>query len=295
MPRSALEVLLDADTSRLYDALHRLAVARARRDGEKAREAIDAIRLLVSRAGTIADLVGRMEMLRRADEVSSGRKFAETGPASLVSSIEFIDAIEDLIRREPRLAETAGEVAEIYSREFGFAAARSADIEVTARVQKAVSDVLASGESRDVATAAIQRVADWTRAYAETVYATNATTAFSAGKIKQGMDPAVIDELPAWEFVTAGDVDVRRRKDENHAAANGLIADKRDPIWQRAMPPCGYNCRCGVEDVGVDELRALGLLDVSGRVLRREPSGFAAFQPNPNFGRGRPDLRVYGN
>lgn len=295
MPRSALEVLLDADTSRLYESLRRLAEARARRDGDKAREAIDAIRLLVSRAGTIADLVGRMEMLRRADEVASGRKFAETGPASLVSPIEFIDAIEDLIRREPRLAETAGEVAEVYAREFGFAAARSADIEVTARVQKAVSDVLASGESRDVATAAILRVTDWTRAYAETVYATNATTAFSAGKIKQGMDPEVIDELPAWEFVTAGDVDVRHRKDENHRAAHGLIADKRDPVWQRAMPPCGYNCRCGVEDVGVDELRSMGLLDVSGRVIRREPPGFAAFQPHPNFGRGRPDLRVYGN
>lgn len=287
-----VERALGGNTDRLESALRSLASRVA--NGESREDALERVRVLLVRAMVLADLLGRAALLRRLDEIRGGAKFAEEGPSLLMPDVEFVAALEDIVTREPRLARTAGEVAEVYASRHGFAAARAVESEVTARVQRAVSDVLRSGSTRDVASKAIASMTEWTRAYAETVYTTNVTTAFSAGRIREGMDEGVIEELPAWRFITAGDADVRARKDENHAAARGLVADKRDPVWQRAMPPCGYDCRCGVEDVGVDELRAMGLLDASGVVRRLEPPGFAAFKPNPNFGHGRPDLRVYG-
>ena len=217
--------------------------------------------------------------------------------SDLVPKVEFEQAIRDVLAREPRLAANADEVARIYRTRHALAVAHSTEIELTRRVQEAIAEVARSGDGTVRAEKVIAEIGGWPRSYAETVYRTNLATAYQAGRFQQAFDPRVAPEMRAFEYQTVGDVDVRDGTDgpENHAAADGLIAGTKDSVWHRASPPCGYNCRCSLRLVGVDELEELGLIRPDGQVQRREPSNFNEFRPHPRFGHSRPDLLVYGS
>ena len=100
-----------------------------------------------------------------------------------------------------------------------------------------------------------------------TVYATNLHTAYNAGKYYEGMD--AIEELPFWQYVTAGDNKVRPA----HAILDGTVWRKDDPIWDSIYPPNGFNCRCSVSELD-DEIVEREQLKVG------EPT---AFQPDQGF------------
>lgn len=65
-------------------------------------------------------------------------------------------------------------------------------------------------------------------------------------------------------FETMEDERVR----DNHAAAEGLVAAARDPVWLAIAPPLGFNCRCSVRLVPRAALRERGLVDARGKVIR---------------------------
>lgn len=318
-PLDELEQLHKKSTERIYDALIR--VARAATGRGDYRQAQKGLYDQILTAMQYADLLGRRRVLlelnaikaRRGDQAAQrqafhdkvdpwaflprrcgcqgilairaeGIGFGKEGPP-------FKEMIEDLLARTPKLAATADEVAEQYRTMHAFAAVGSPDLEVTKAVQRELADIQTRGDTLKGAEQAIQAITGWARWYSETVFRTNVTTAYSAGRWKQVSDPIVEEIAPAFEYAAVLDVDTR----PNHAAANGLVAGLRDPIWNTMTPPLGYNCRCTLMMVDVFELKSRGLIDRNGIVKRVEPAGFSAAGPDSaRFGGGRPDRRIYG-
>lgn len=193
------------------------------------------------------------------------------------SPVIFREAVADLAGRDPRLAQTAHEVA-VHMRSGGFAAAKSASQTTTRKVLDLIRRMEAEGRSLRSTQDAVRALTGWTKAYADTVVKTTASTSYSMGRVAQArrLGPRV---APAFKII--GPVDSIARP--NHAAAVGLIASIHDPIWQTHMPPLGYNCRHSISIVPRSVLKRLGLLDENGVVKRYEPPGFAASGPDPGF------------
>lgn len=68
---------------------------------------------------------------------------------------------------------------------------------------------------------------------ADVVYRTNLQTAYNAGHYKAMTDPTTRKLRPYWQYITAGDGDVR----PSHAAMQGKVFRCDDPIWDIWYPP----------------------------------------------------------
>jgi SPP1 gp7 family putative phage head morphogenesis protein len=75
--------------------------------------------------------------------------------------------------------------------------------------------------------------------HAETVFRTNVQTAYNAGRREMYHAEGMAEAFPFFQNHTVGDDRVRPA----HAAMDGFIARRDDPIWQRAWPPYGFQCR----------------------------------------------------
>lgn len=97
----------------------------------------------------------------------------------------------------------------------------------------------------------------WPQRYADMVVRTSYNQATTAGNFQQAEQA----EKDGWKiefvFQTAGDVDVRsgRPQDhgENHAALDGYRAPAHSSVWDLWSPPLGHNCRCTITPLVVDE------------------------------------------
>lgn len=86
----------------------------------------------------------------------------------------------------------------------------------------------------------------------ETIYRTNMTTAYQAGRYLQQMNQP---ERPYWQYIAVMDESTRA----SHAAMNGLVFAATDPIWQTHYPPNDWGCRCRVRAMSQMRLEANGL------------------------------------
>lgn len=249
---------------------------------------------VIAESMTLADLLGRRRLmleLRSFGQDDSGLPrvlFAET---PTIPRLTFLQAVRDLTSREPLKGFNWRQVAELYQTRQAFALARSADVALTERVQKTIERFLRRGIELRNAERIIADMGGFTRAYAETVYRTNLSTAYSAGRFDQAARPEVAAVIGAFEYVTAKDSDVRRGREEdsgeNHMAAHGFIAATTDPIWDTTSPPSGYACRCSLRMVPRDELKSRGLVEASGQITRNIPSGFSAYRRHEAFATSR--------
>lgn len=312
-----LDQLLSRSTDLFAEGVMRLvrSVARA---GERAG-ALEYMSKLIGQSMTLADLLGRRRLLLEMDAyVRSHGKSREAAMTAavrgcvtgdvlfvdddapfhevlvfvetpVVPHIPFDEAIRNIITREPRLARSGKEVADLYASRHAFAMAKSTELTVTTWVQNYIDKTLRDGASVPEASEIIAEAGDFSRAYAETVYRTNVATAYAAGRFEQANDDDVAEVIGAFELETAGDLDVRK----NHKAAEGLVAPQNHHIWNTFSCPLGYNCRCSLRFVTWDELKRRGLVDDKGHAVVYYPPGFAAAHPDPGFGNGRPDIRVY--
>jgi len=224
-----------------------------------------------------------------APSAIDARAIEATIPEALVVRGQFREAVDDLLKRNPRLAVGYAAVQEKYAKGHVFAVAKSTEETLTRRVQALVASAIRDGKPPLSATRAIAELGGWTEHYSETVFATNAATAYSAGRMNQARDPDIGEAMPAFELLGRTVPPSR----PNHAAAVGLIAGRDDPIWDSFMPPLGYNCTHVVRLVSRPELRRRGLLSETGEVLRYTPPGFENAYPDPGFGRGALSTR-YG-
>lgn len=309
-----LQALFRANALKFRDILE-VMVRRTARNEHVDRQR-DQLADVISETMAVSDLMGRRRLLLEADafredvpdELASRILFRDV--ASVVPNVPFKEAIADIVRREPRLAQTAEAVAEIYKRKAGFALARSAEIAVTKRVQKAVEVLSRAGAGTLTGTKIIQQIGaqhgaterGWTEAYSETVYRTNLNTAYTAGRFEQSKDENVRSVIGAFQLDAINDSDVRRgRKEdgfEHHLAGDGLVAATTDPVWSFASPPHGYNCRCSLIMVSRFRLKRMGLIEPNGKIRTFHPKGMeffrSNFKPHPNFARESATGAIYG-
>lgn len=224
-----------------------------------------------------------------------------TAPGAPLPRVPFPEAVADVIAREPRLAASAAEVSQAYNESHAFALARSSSIKVTERVQKAVSTAIHQGRTvgegaraiRQVARAAGEDMSRFTHAYAETVFRTNVSTAYSAGRFREMANPAVQFAIGALMFDGPTDSLPAGDSRPNHVAAVGLIASASDPVWSALAPPLGYNCRHRLSFVSWPELKRRRLLLPDGSVRKASiPPGAHADEGFQHT--GRPDIAIYG-
>lgn len=297
-----LEALLYHATPQYRAAINRLAGSYLSNDPMEHQRALDSLRGLLTRTMILGDLLGRRRLLLELNRREAARTaiapmqtmqtFAAGEPTTTptIPHVPFEEAIDDLLTREPVLAQNYQQVQQVYER-HGFALARSTDLVTTRRVQKVIADYMREGKEppRTLDELKAAGFEDFAPSYAETVYRTNLNTAYTDGRMRQAEDPDFRAVIGAFEFVTAGDGDVR----DNHAAADGLIAATDDPIWQTFAPPAGYRCRCALRAVDRDELESLGLVNkATGQIIQRRPANFSNAFPDPGWvGSGR---KVYG-
>lgn len=274
-----LEKFLDRRARAFEKAMMRVAVATFLRPQDM-DDALQNLALTIRETLILADLHGRKRLLMEADALSAVASMTMT---PINPTMEFTEALTDLVTREPRLASSSMEVSRLYSTGHVFAMARSISEKLTVKVQKIVADLIREGRGgveteRDILRAAIEESHNWTSAYSATVYRTNVTGAYARGRIEQAQDPDVKQVIPALRYTGIDDARTR----PNHRAAFGLIAASDDPIWLTHTPPLGHQCRCALEHVSVYELERRGLWR-DGQVTRYEPPGFSAAVPDEGF------------
>jgi SPP1 gp7 family putative phage head morphogenesis protein len=281
LAKDELEKFLNRRTDLFGEALFQLS----QRSGQDRRFALLDLSDLIQRTMILADLHGRKRLLMEADSAKrKSSKFASVPDSTpIVPNIPFEEAVEDILSREPRLARSSEEVARMYSSQRVFAMARSVELRLTERVQQAVADLIkgkrTSGKTEnEILRMAAEESHDWTRAYAATVYRTNAATAYNNGRFAQAKDEDVREVIPAMQFTAI--LDDRTRP--NHRAAHGLIAPTDDPIWNWIAPPIGFQCRCSADFVSVYELERRGLIQ-NGRVVRYVPPTFSEAHADSGF------------
>lgn len=162
------------------------------------------------------------------------------------------------------------------------------------RLRKAVAEVIESGLHVQGGTAALREatsriIGEFTRAgltrqngfLIETVYRTQVNLAYMAGRMNGNADPIVNEMLWGYEYVTAEDDRVR----PNHEALHGLRLPKDHPRWNEITPPNGFNCRCDLIEVFIDDapdLRTVNdvkAIEIDGKLV--EPKADTGWEFNP--------------
>lgn len=277
-----------AFTDRVLDLVHERAVWNPRPFRvETAREALGR---LIAGTYSVAEMLGRRRVLLEVDHMRAGvagyAAMQYAADQNLIPHVSPERAVEDMLKREPRLADGYKEVQRIYSQERAFALARSADLVISKKVQEFQAAAMNNGYDLPSAERAVAALGDWSRAYGETVFRTNTGTAYASGRLKESMDPDLEDFIVGLERLAVNDADTRH----NHSAAHGLCAAQKDPIWLRLGLPAGYNCRCMWRLVDVFEARRRHLMD--GSVMRRATVPAGAYN-DPGF-TDRASFSLYG-
>lgn len=282
-----IDELAEAPTDELAALMIRAERARLRRDYAERDRIVEQLGERMGIVMQAASLLGQQGLMREADDLAGERlNYARQRLGSRIlgwlrlTRVRFLEAVNDLLGREPRLAPGWEATRDEYA-QGGFAAARAASEQIAMRVQEAVARAADQGTSQERAENAILKAlesattaelestqidpAGFTRAYAETVFRTTTQTAYQRGRVEQARSPAVRKAVSGFRFSTAEDPDVR----ENHSKAEGYIAHMDDPSWSYLRPPLGYRCRCTLELVPTAELVAMGLADKSGAITAR--------------------------
>lgn len=210
--------------------------------------------------------------------------YTQPSNQEVIPGVPFAEAIDELLKREPRIAPGYRAVQKLYTTEHGFALAKQfADPAITEKVQETIRHAMQFGTESPKAQEVIQQIGDWAHSYAETVFRTNVTTSYADGRMEQARDEELRDIIVGLRRVAVLDADTRA----NHAAAHDLVAAQDDPIWTYLGVPGGYNCRCSYELVDIYEAEASGLM-VNGKMRTATPPagayndpGFEKRGPNP--------------
>ena len=118
----------------------------------------------------------------------------------------------------------------------------------------------------------------------ETIHRTQTAVAYTAGRVAATAIPEIQSILWGYEYVTVGDDRVR----PSHEALEGVRMAKDDPFWNRFRPPNGFNCRCDVIEIFVDEQIATEVtppstVEFNGKTVEVQPDKGFGFDPGNLF------------
>lgn len=271
-----LDAFLDRKATVFHIAMMNLA--RAKLFGQDLEKARKDLAETIQRTMILADLNGRKRLLMEADHAKAVAKFSDIPNTSPIApGITFTEAVEDMFARDPRLERSSAEISRLYSTSKVFAMARSAEMTITRRAQEEITKWLGGGSPGQALEKTLEEIGPFSRAYAETVFRTNAATAYSEGRIQQAKDEDVAEVIVGFRYEGVDDAFTR----ENHRAGFGSIAPTDHPTWRMHKPPLGYNCRCALEFVSKYEAERLGLWR-DGKLIPKLATD-SVWYPDPGF------------
>lgn len=92
----------------------------------------------------------------------------------------------------------------------------------------------------------------------KTIFQTNLTTAYAAGRYRQMTDPDIVKVYKWWRYRHAFYRTPEQPRPE-HVSWNGLVLRWDDEWWKAHYPPNDWNCSCGVETLSDRDLKAEGI------------------------------------
>jgi SPP1 gp7 family putative phage head morphogenesis protein len=226
--------------------------------------------------------------------------FASQPPQLIVPRVTFEEALQDMVDRAPVTLKDAAErtsarIGQLYSEGKVAAFVRAAEEHVTEKAQSIISKAIREGIPEfevgkmlaDNVNGIREASEEWSDSYSRMAFRTNLNTATTAGRFRQVQDPDIREVIPALMFVSSNDADTR----PNHLAAHGIIMTEGNPSWNQVVPPLGYQCRCTVDFVSIEELEQLGRIRPNGTIIEDKiPPGAG---PDKGFVHaGRPDKAI---
>lgn len=122
----------------------------------------------------------------------------------------------------------------------------------------------------------------------KTIYQTNANVAYSAGRWKFFQENK--NSRPYLQYKQIQ----RSTKRDDHFYYHNKIFHIDDPIWNKIMPPNGFNCGCYTIALDRDEVGALGLKVSDGSKTKIKGIGKGwDFNPAKDYANWQPDLNKY--
>ncbi len=298
-----IDGLLDNSPELFERRLNDLAVGIWFNNLELQVRARQSLQRLIGESMALADVIGRRRVALELAAIDEAPKmFArQYGKTPVIPQVPFREAFDDIINR---LAVTFGkdiknrgiEIARLYSEKHAFALAGSTSRVLTERVRQSIAKSIRRGESVTKASEAISKIGGFTKGYAHTVYRTNLTTAYTAGRFKQLENENVRKVIRGLKYSIRG-INTR----DNHRANSKIWAEIDDPIWNTHSPPQGYNCHCRLILVSKKrferKMKSQRRLRADGSVRpAREPSGGGpdTLADGSLFVTNRPDRAIYG-
>jgi len=148
-------------------------------------------------------------------------------------------------------------------------------------VQTSLGEVLQGGQTFEQwkKTTAAQGLAGlgFSPTRLETIFRTNLQSAYQAGRYAQMR--RVAQDRPYWRYTAVNDSRTR----PTHRGMHGLVYPTDHPFWDTYYPPNGYRCRCSVQSLSADQVKARGYeigTDIPEMVTYKDPTtGFPTETP----------------
>jgi uncharacterized protein with gpF-like domain len=148
---------------------------------------------------------------------------------------------------------------EAHSRAFTVAGAMEEDLlnDLRAAVDKSLADGTTLDQFRKDFSKTVEKHGwnykggfGWRTA---TIFNTNLSTSYSAGRWKQQTDPDTLRVRPYLRYVPSSSASPRAE----HMAWYNTVLPADDPFWDDHYPPNGWGCKCGAVSVSGRELEKL--------------------------------------
>lgn len=171
-------------------------------------------------------------------------------------------ALKALRAKAPALVDLWDDVDTLLD-EQAFTLSGVAQLDLVADVLRALDETLASGGTLDDFKDVVEE--QLTDAWAgtvknpawriETIFRTNAQTAFMAGRMAAMTDPDIISDHPYWLFDAIDD----DRECDICEPCDGTVRPADDPWWTQHTPPLHHNCRCGITSLSHEQAARMGI------------------------------------
>lgn len=251
--RAATAIYSDAERRQIADALAATNATAELLGGVRVRDRLAAVREGVS---------------LHAEDATPYRSFADGAAVPLYEPLQALSYFRGLV---PSLAADDPARFGLRHERAAFTLAAATDLQVLAKVQRAIADAVAAGTPRgDIAVADVLDAAGVSRrnpGYSEMVFRTNAMDSYNAGATRELQAPDVVDEFPAWLYLGIKD----GRQGRDHERHFGRYFPSRVP-FALVRGPRVFNCRCTSAPVHRTEWEALKRRGVAFSTYAERPA-----------------------